>query len=127
MKTWKQETIIEFADKVKSFGYSVYLAESEEYGFWVTKQNRIISFQTDSLSGIAISGEYKPVNHMDGKKIGTGWRIATISADKISPEIIEEISHEAAPYWAIKDKAITYPTLEEHLARYQSSSKYKLI
>lgn len=124
MSNYKKELVLAFANKVKSYDYDVYLAESGEYGFWVAN-DRILDFQLD-FTMIKISGNYRTRKPFESNKIGTGWRITEDSFDD-SREGIAKISATNAPRWAVGDVEFEYVTFDKHMLKYQNSSKYKLI
>lgn len=105
------------ADEIKRDGLRVFLAESGTYGFFTNKEgSRVVSFQTEYLH-FAFSGNYKAV---DGKRSGSGWRITTDHTGNYS-----QLLNAYPPSWCGEIKSFT--TLDEYLATYQKSSKYKEI
>ncbi len=109
-KDYQVEIIEELIPKIQKAGFRVFIAERGTYGFYTDKEgSKVISFQAD-LGGVSFSGNYR------SKQDGTGWRIG---------ENLTEFANvfvAPVPYWASSNYTIT--TLEQHLAQYQSSSKY---
>lgn len=109
MQSYKEEIIQELAKDIQSKGYRVFIAESGTYGFY-TDSKRVVCFQSD-LGGIVFSGNYI------SSKSGTGWGLET--------NTYKHMIESYAPGWITNHDKITMITLEQHLDRYQKSSKYK--
>lgn len=126
--TTDKERITELVNKIKSFGYSVYLAERGNYGFFTNSDgSKIVSFQIDYFF-FNFSANHKSIG------LGTGYRITSDEQcllweiDKFcTDEFLQKLIN--APIYKSRrknEKFISWTTLEQHLASYQSSSKYQL-
>jgi len=115
--SYDKQVISELTGRIKEAGFRVFLAERETYGFFTDeKGTKVVSFQVDYLSP-RFSGNYitdKPAS------TGTGWQITDHDRGDYS-----NIFSEYPPRWALGDAKYRYATLEDHLKRYQSSSKYQ--
>jgi hypothetical protein len=107
--SYQNEIILDLTKELLAQGYRVFLAEKGTYGFYTNNEGkRIVSFACD-LGGINFSGNYK------SKTDGTGWRIGRNREDY-------EVMLNEYPWVGIKFEKFT--TVEEHLAIYNSSSRY---
>jgi len=118
-----QKAARQFAEKAVYEGLRAFLAEAGHYGFIQSPANgRIVSFQYDRLLGcVTVSGNYRST---DGRKCGSGWNIGEYSPDgelHITPFL-----DARPPNWTgVHATEWHYTTLEECLAAYQRSSKYR--
>ena len=121
MNESKIQGINNLADRLKAYGYDVYLAKNKLYGFY-TDGKRVITFEWQ-IGGIALSGCYH------SKLSGNGWRIAD-GVVTITQAEAEEYLNRCAPHWAIsKDTQrgcqVAYTTPLKMLEIYGSSSGFK--
>lgn len=112
----KKQLVKYFANKLVSFGYTVYIAKSGEYGFY-TDGNRCISFGGMWNLSLNISGNYK------SNKCGTGWQIEKEICD-FDKSDAEKWINENPPQWATRGEQVKLTTPEQHLATYGKSSGY---
>ena len=120
-----KENCIELANKIKSFGYDVYIAEKGTYGFF-TNGERLVSFQIDYF-WFNFSSNHK------SKGFGSGARL-TNDEDCIQYKIEDWCTNEflnkllnSQQYRGNGGYFISWTTLKEHMDFYNSSSKYQLI
>lgn len=124
--TTDKQRVIELCNKIKSFGYPVYIAESGTYGFFANADgSRVISFQIDYWF-FNFSTNHK------GICLGTGYRITNDEQCPIweidnfcTPEFLDILIN--APIYRSRrknEKFISWTTLQQHLDSYQQSSKY---
>ena len=122
MKTWlegssmKKQLVKHFADKLVSFGYTVYIAKSGTYGFY-TDGKRCVSFGGMWNFSLDISGNYKSTN------CGTGWQIAREVCD-IHIFAAKKWISQNPPFWATNGEKVTLTTPEQHLKTYGKSNGY---
>lgn len=119
----KNELIAHIAQRLHGWGYTVYIAESGEYGFY-TDGVRVVCFGC-RFSGINFSGNYST---NAPKSTGTGWKFSDgdMLAD-ITKEKARAFITAHAPDWAVRGASVVnYTTPAQHLATYQPSSRYKL-
>ena len=123
-----KERTAELVNKIKSFGYPVYLSENRSYGFFTNLDgSRIISFQIDYFF-FNFSANHKSIGLGTGYRITNDekcllWEIDTFCTAKFLENLIN------APIYKSRrknEKFISWTTLDQHLANYQSSSKYQL-
>ena len=112
----KKQLVKYFANKLVSFGYTVYIAKSDDYGFY-TDGERCISFGSMWNFSLDISGNYKSTN------CGTGWQIAREICDFDKAEA-EKWINTNPPFWATNGEKVTLTTPEQHLKTYGKSSGY---
>ena len=112
----KKQLVKYFADKLVSFGYTVYVAKSGEYGFY-TNGNRVVDFGGHWNFCLDISGNYK------SSHCGTGWQIAKEVSD-FDKSDAEKWIDTNPPLWATKGEKVTLTTPEQHLKTYGKSSGY---
>lgn len=113
----ERQRAYEIAKAIHDQGFRVFLAERGTYGFFTDAEgSRVISFQCNGVTD-SVSGNYVT---KDGRKTGTGWRIA----DSIDPELAQQYFDMYAPSWAVGSTEWRFATLEDHLARYGDSSRY---
>lgn len=113
------------AYKIKSLGFDhVYLAESKTYGFFINKEGFAISFQSDFFQ-LRFSGNYKPVDRLKGRQVGTGWsdNVDLISLEGLTDQNLNGWNCvKSAPYWATHGVKVKLLGLSDMLE--QSHSKY---
>ncbi len=119
----------ELINKLKSFGYVVYLAEKGNYGFFHRpNETKFISFQIDYFF-FNFSANHKSEN------LGTGYRITGDEQCKLwdidkfcTQEFCEKLLN-CLPYTSRRkrEKFIRWSTVQEHLTTYGESSHYKLV
>ena len=117
---YEKQAAAEFAQAAVKAGYRAYLAEKGNYGFYTDDDgSRVVSFQFNGFFESSVGGNYvtdKPA------QTGTGWRIADASAKNI------RVYFDAnPPHWAVRDSKWRLATLDDHLDRYQRSSKYEQV
>jgi hypothetical protein len=111
MNQYSQNMIKQLADKLKSEGYRVFIAERGTYGFYTLDGDKVVSFQRD-LGSIKFLG-----NHVSSKS-GTGWRFD----DDMT---FSTMLAASTPRWAITSGDTVRPTsMAQHLKIYGPSSKY---
>lgn len=116
MSIHKAELVADIAQKLKSYGYRVYVSKNGEYGFY-TNGTRVVCFGGCWNFSVDFSGNYRST------KSGTGWQIAKDCGD-IDAETAERFIHANAPDWAVRGDTFTYTTPEQHLKTYGASSGY---
>ena len=118
MSNYRKNVVAEYAEKIKSHGFRVFMAASGEYGIFTNDDgSRVASFQYDLCGAIAVSGNYVPA-----KGCGSGWRIGEFSLEYFTKENTERLLNGGCPRWANPNP--TWQTLESHLAQYGKSSGY---
>ena len=111
--TRNQDAVAELAASIRAAGFRVFVAERGDYGFYTDADGtRVVSFGP-KFGGFKFSGNYKTSNP---KSTGTGWQLNTGS--------FADMFAATAPKWATQGAKWEYTTLAQHLAVYQSSSKY---
>ena len=114
---YNKKQIQEVATKIKEHGFDVYIAEKGTYGFYTDQSGeRVCSFASDIV--LSFSGNYK-----GNIRTGSGWRQDTPDLDSF--EDLQSTLDCYAPRWATNGEKVDYTTLEQHLATYQKSSKFK--
>lgn len=115
----KKELIAKIAAQLKSYGYTVYISKTGEYGFY-TDGKRVVSFGSSWDFCVGYSGNYK------SRHAGCGWQIeggdGLGAIDKSTAKLFIEAN---APRWATKGETVTYTTPEQHLKMFGASSGYK--
>lgn len=109
-----------FADLMKSFGFTVYLAENGTYGFVTDEtETRVLSFSTRDGS---LSGNYSPPSNA----AGTGWRLEATMSDLTSAKAVREALHASPPPYCKRgdDGWKRFTTVAEHLKMYGASSRF---
>lgn len=116
----KKQLIGHIAQRLRSYGYTVYIAKTGEYGFY-TDGVKVVSFGGHWQWSVDFSGNYKTnAPH----QTGTGWRIAGELSD-ISEDQARAFINATAPDWATRGASIVkYETPAQHLQTYGSSSAY---
>lgn len=123
-----KERTAELVNKIKSFGYPVYLSEKGNYGFFTNADgSRVISFQIDYFF-FNFSANHKSIGLGTGYRITNDekcllWEIDTFCTVNFLESLIN------APIYISRrknEKFLSWTTLDQHLATYQSSSKYQL-
>lgn len=110
MLNYKQQIILELAEKIKSEGFRVFIAEKGNYGFYTDNEGkRLVYFQMDLT--LTFSGNYESENN------GRGWQII-----EGMPTDFKELLYTNSPF-----QFHHYTTLDEYLNIYQKSSKFKEI
>ena len=126
--TTDKERTTELVNKIKSFGYPVYLSEKGNYGFFTNSYgSRIISFQIDYFF-FNFSANHKSIG------LGTGYRITSDEKCLLweidtfcTAEFLESLIN--APIYKSRrknERFLSWTTLTQHLDSYQSSSKYQI-
>lgn len=123
----KKQLIAHIAKQLKSYGYTVYIAKSSEYGFY-TDGVRVVSFGGSWSWSVDFSGNYYPTGrnaHENGRSIGMGWKIeGGEELSDISAEQAEQFIKCGAPNWAVRGLPFAYTTPEQYLKTYGGSSGY---
>ncbi len=118
---YKKETIARIAAKLKSFGYTVYVAQDRTYGFY-TDGKRVVCFQSDWIGSVSFSCNYR------SQRCGSGWQpeggkeLADIDAHTAEIFLTSD-----APRWATSGEQVTYTTPEQHLKNYGKYCSYTQI
>lgn len=115
MGTIKKQLVAETAEALHSYGYTVYIAGSGEYGFY-TDGARVVSFGGSWEYSLDFSGKYISSHS------GIGWQLEGQIGVPTKEQAAEFIKTNA-PRWATTEN-VKYTTPEQHLARYGASSKY---
>lgn len=112
----KKHLVTKLAQHIKSLGYAVYLAESNEYGFFVTPQDHVCSFEMYYMQP-KFSGNY--ISSQDG----TGWMINILPTLKPSSDTLKSIANAAdtLPRFSPTAKHIT---VEQYLKKTKKYSNY---
>jgi hypothetical protein len=110
----------ELATEIHNQGFIVYLAHPDKrfeptYGFYTDETGqRVVSFQVDCV--YSYTGHYEP-----SQGSGSGW---SMRAPMRCKDQLQKVLHARAPSWTGNENP-EYTTLEQHLKRYGSSSRYK--
>lgn len=120
----KKQLIAHIAQKLKSFGYTVYVSKDGAHGFY-TNGVRVVSFGGSWKFSVDFSGNYRAHTSDGGRRMGTGWQIAKECSD-INQFDADLYIKCAAPSWATGNLPFSYTTPEEHLKTYGASSGYSL-
>ena len=120
----KQALIQHIAQRLNAFGYTVYIAERGEYGFY-TDGVRVVSFGGSWSTMVDFTGNYIT---SAPRATGTGWGIP---GGKELCDITEEQARafikSNAPDWATRGaSSVRYTTPEQYLKTYNPSSRYAL-
>ena len=103
----KKELINQLAEKLKTFGYDVYISKDGRHGFY-TDGRRVVSFGGCWNFCVTFSGNYK-----QSREHGTGWAIAEEQTD-ITAEQAESYIKAPVPSWVKNPKAV-FTTPEQYL------------
>ena len=115
MYKYDRELAGQIAERLKSWGFRVWIAKSGTYGFFSDEiLTRVVSFQ--SSHGISFSG-----NYVATRKSGTGWQISTDTMPQ-SKEDATRMLYDHAPNWA--NSSPIYVNVEQYLANYDRSSHF---
>lgn len=120
----KKQLIASIAAKLQSFGYTVYIAENGEYGFY-TNGTRCVSFGGQWRWSVDFGGNYRAKTDGGARTMGTGWQIAKEKGD-ISEHDAKCMIEAGAPQWATKGNAFDYTTPQMYLNTYGKSSGFRL-
>ena len=112
----KKQLVKHFANKLVSFGYTVYIAKSGTYGFY-TDGKRCISFGGTWSFSLDISGNYK------SSHCGTGWLIEKEVSD-FDKSDAEKWIDTNPPRWVTNGGKVILTTPEQHLKTYGKTSGY---
>ena len=109
-------SLLKNADRIKSLGFRVFVAERGDYGFITDKAgSRVMSFDSDG----SLSGQYGPPS----KESGTGWRMVEQIGDLQTAEQVDHALNTRPPAFA--GKGWRYLTnLTQYLAAYDESSRF---
>ena len=111
----KQALIRSIAEKLRGWGYDVYLSRDGRHGFY-TDGSRVVSFGGSWETMVDFSGNYRPTSQS-----GTGWGIANEMID-ITQDQARAYVTANAPSWANAKPVYTTPA--QHLATYGKSSGF---
>jgi len=111
----KQALIRSIAEKLRGWGYDVYLSRDGRHGFY-TDGARVVSFGGSWEYLIDFSGNYESTGNS-----GTGWGIAREMTD-INENQARIYITANAPAWANRNPVYTTP--EQYLKTYQKSSGF---
>jgi hypothetical protein len=118
----------QFAQRIKSLGFRVFLAERGHYGFISDESgDRVLSFSFDGVEN-TLSGNYGPPS----RESGTGWRMYTYPENLRTAEEVRSVLNAYPPLYCQRATNARggwkyFTTLEQHLTRYGSSSQYEEI
>ena len=121
-----QQAVSELAAKIKKFGYDVYISNSGTYGFFTPNDGqRVISFQVDYFF-FSFSINHNSVGMGSGYRITSDEQCLIWELDKFcTADFLQKLVN--APIYKSRRKNemfLSWTTLNQYLARYQSSSKY---
>ena len=117
MQTRKQIECQQLADEIKKEGFRVFIAEAGDYGMFSNPEGtRVVCFGFSGAAGLSFSGNYKTDAP---RSTGSGWGLPTDLG-------YAELLVANPPEWAVRHATkVHMTTLDEHMATYQSSSKYR--
>jgi len=118
MLTSRQKEALAFAERIKSMGFVVYLAERGDYGFITDDtESRVLSFSFDD--GGSLGGNYGPPSI----ESGTGWRMDKSPCDLKTATDVREALYANPPKFVGRGwRYLT--TVKQHLDAYGNSSRY---
>jgi len=127
-KTSNKDRTKELVNKIKSFGYTVYLSEKGNYGFFTnTEGSRVICFQIDYFF-FNFSANHKSIGLGSGYRITNDEQCLLWEIDNFcTADFLKSLVN--APIYISRrknEKFLSWTTLNQHLETYQSSSKYQL-
>lgn len=125
----RQQSASEFAHFIKGLGFRAFLADSGDYGFITDATgSRVMSFSF--TGGSSLSGNYGPPSRTSG----TGWQLSVDTYHLKSADDVKRALYAEPPSFCQRarygepDSGWQYfTTLDQHLAAYGSSSKYREI
>lgn len=120
MREYEKPMIQELLGIIKEAGFTPYLAERGNYGFY-TDQNRVVCFSVD-LGRLKFSGNYKTNTPIS---TGNGWGMDIDG--EITPETIKAMIKAEPPMWAVGKAKWKYKTFDQYMAEYQGSSKFATV
>lgn len=126
MKTQNQNEINRLGRVLKGFGYDVYISESGTYGFFCKPDGqKLISFQVDYFF-ISFSANHKSRGLGSGYRITSDEQCVMWEMEKWATKEFFESLLDCKPYRSHKSNEVflSWTTLDQHLATYNSSSKY---
>lgn len=117
--------VVNFIARITSFGYHVYVAENNDYGFITdVTERRVLNW---SFSGCCwrLSGSYGPASTQSG----TGWVMDQGPEYLTTRQRVQECLYAEAPSWTGHNGRgwTKYTTVKEHLAIYQRSSRFRRV
>jgi len=114
---------IEYAQSIKALGFRVWLASNNTYGFISDSTgSRVLTWSTQDLAG-KLGGCYGPPS----RESGTGWVHEDFSMSELrTAEDVEHYLYASPPSWAGRGWQYM-TTVEQHLATYARSSRYREI
>lgn len=113
MNTTAQEVIAALAKQITAEGFRAFIAKKGTYGFYTDKDGaRVVTFELD-FGAPKFAGTY--VSELP-KRTGTGWILDI--------DTFTNMLRQPAPVWAHQGVKWRHTTLKEHLATYDSSSRY---
>jgi hypothetical protein len=116
--SYNREQAAQFAGFIKGLGFTVYMAEQGHYGFITDEtESRVMCFQFGVPN--RLSGNYGPPS----RESGTGWHLSKDPSDLKTAQDVREALYETPPPFAGRGWK-HFTTVEQHLAAYNSSSKY---
>jgi hypothetical protein len=115
----KKELIQQIAKQLQSYGYTVYVSKSGEYGFY-TDGKKCVDFGSHWSWCVDFGGNYK------SQSCGTGWGIdGGKQLTQISEEQAKRFIDAMPPRWATNGEQVTLTTPEQYLKNYSISSGYE--
>lgn len=111
---------LEFAQRIKALGFTVYLAKSGTYGFITDEtESRVLSFEHRCWK---LSGNYGPPS----KSCGTGWAHNDFSMNALkTADDVKRMLYAHPPEWCKGWKYFT--TVAQYMGQYGSSSGYRRV
>lgn len=126
--TTDKERTTELVNKIKSFGYPVYLSEKGNYGFFTNQDgSRIVSFQIDYFF-FNFSANHKSIGLGTGYRITSDGKCLLWEIDNFCTATFLEKLINAPIYKSRRknERFLSWTTLEQYLKMYQDSSKFIL-
>lgn len=109
----KRELVQLAADKIKSFGYDVWVMDDRGFVWGIFSNGDTVAyFQSGEFFGISVSSKHKPMSN-----VGSGINVAdNINLDQLTPEICEDALRVAPNWWRRK-----FPKQASRIRKYTMS------
>ena len=119
-----REKLLEYAYKIKSLGYKVYVSTDEyfHYGYVVNEQDQIGGFQLDNFgTGVCFSTKHKPSTENGS---GFGLDDSFFGKTDITKEIVDRC-FMVAPNWvsSVRRRKIVKWTATEYLSKEENRNR----
>ena len=119
---YNQVMALDFAAHIVRLGFRAFMAESNEYGFVTDAVGKRVMCFSFSGCDANLGGNYFPASH----ESGTGWRMDKCPSDLRTAKDVHDALYAYPPAF-VGCGWKTFTTLQQHLAMYGSSSKYREI